>query len=155
MPRNAGDAAARMCSRAANIETRDRRTIVGEAGRRAHGEDLVHMQAAMEDIATDEAEFTLEIERSEHLAGDDRTAEIRRIRRHRVDHALGGFVPRFVPASPVGERRREMLAKQACHVMAFGCQRRVDGRGDAELDNGFARNAMLARLVEGAIQIGK
>ena len=62
MAGSAGDAAARMGRGAAHVEAGNGRAIVGVSEHGAGGIKLVETQAAMEDVAADEAEFALEVE---------------------------------------------------------------------------------------------
>jgi len=59
----AGDAASGMPSRAAQIEPRDRATIIRVAQHRPRREYLPQIERAVEYVAADEAECSLEIER--------------------------------------------------------------------------------------------
>ena len=55
----------------------------------------------MEDVAADEAEFALEVERREDLARDDRRLEVRRVSFDRVDHEVRDRLARLIPGAPV------------------------------------------------------
>jgi hypothetical protein len=54
--RRTGDAASRMASRTAQIETRDRTSIIRVAQHRTRREDLPQIECSVENIAADEAE---------------------------------------------------------------------------------------------------
>ena len=118
VPWHAGDAAAGMRTRAAHVETLQRTAIVAVAEDRPRREQLVERERAVEDVAADQAELALEIERRQHPATDDARGEIRRVAVHRRDHQVGDLVPRGVPRHAVGQRRIGMLAKQARDVLA-------------------------------------
>ena len=47
----------------AEVEIRDRHPVIGVAEHGSRGKQLVECEGAMEDVATDEAEFALEVER--------------------------------------------------------------------------------------------
>src|SRR5664279_5804994 len=61
-----GHATARVGRRAALVETLERRPVVGVAGRRAHMEELVEGQLAVEDVAADQAVLVLHVVRADH-----------------------------------------------------------------------------------------
>ena len=63
MSRRAGDAAAGMRAGAAHVKARDGAAIVGMAQHRPGGKNLPELEAAVKNIAADEAEFAFEIER--------------------------------------------------------------------------------------------
>ena len=109
----------------------------------------------MEDVAVDHAEALLEIERRQHLAGDHRRFEVRRMPRHRVDDEIGEglLLARVGPAAAIGQMRRHVLHEQARDVLARGRQRRIERRGDQHLDDRLARPAGHARIEIGALQI--
>ena len=87
-----GDAASRMASRTAQIETRDRTSIIRIAQHRTRREDLPQIERSVENIAADEAECSLKIERGKNLARQHRAPEIRRMIIDRFDHEIGdGF----------------------------------------------------------------
>src|SRR6516225_2703978 len=97
MARCPGDAAARMRSRPAVIETLHRRAVVGVAQRRTCPEQLIERESAVEDVAAGEAEDLLQVERRKRGAGDDARLESRRVTLDRVDHLLGDAVAAVVP----------------------------------------------------------
>ena len=72
----------------------------------------------MKNVAADEAEFALEVERREDLARDDRRLEAGRIRFDRVDHEVRDRLASLVPRAPVRQLRRDMLAEQGRDVLA-------------------------------------
>ncbi len=88
--RGAGDAAARVRARAAEIQALDRHAVVGVPRRGPQGVDLVRVQGAVEDVAAAQPELALEIERREHLAPDHRAREVGRVALDRDDDVIGG-----------------------------------------------------------------
>src|SRR5262249_44064360 len=86
--RRAGDAAAGMRARAAMVEAGDGAAVVRVAQHRPRPEQLVKRQCAMEDVAADEPERLLEVERAQRLAADDARLEARRVTIDRVDHQV-------------------------------------------------------------------
>ena len=90
--RDAGDAAARMGRRAAEIEPADRASIVGKTRRRALPEQLVERQFAVEDVAVRDVQDLLDVGRQQHLHVDDLRGEAGR---ELVDHAQ--HVPHQAP----------------------------------------------------------
>src|SRR5262245_25358292 len=144
----AGDAAAGMRARAAVVEARDGAAVVGMAEHWPRPEELVKRQRAVEDIAADEPERLLEIERAQGLASDHARLEARRIALDRVDHQVGNLVAMRVPGAALRQRRRDVLAEQARDMGALGGKRVVEGRGDQHLDDRLAAPALLARVRE-------
>src|SRR5947199_3487891 len=95
--RQTGDAAARMRAGAAHVETAQRAAVVRVSEHRARGEHLSKIERAVENIAADEPEGALEIERREYLPAEHRALEVRRIAVDRVDHQVGDRLAVIVP----------------------------------------------------------
>src|SRR5688572_3437426 len=70
MTGSTGHSATRMGARAAQIESRQRHSIVGGADHRTGAEQLIEAHLAVEDVAADQAEAALEIERRMDLPAD-------------------------------------------------------------------------------------
>src|SRR5277367_5937917 len=68
VPGGAGDAAAGVGAGAAHIEAGDRAAMVGVAQHRAGREYLVEVERAVEDVAADQAESPLQVQRAHDLA---------------------------------------------------------------------------------------
>src|SRR5712691_10274185 len=83
------DPAARMGTRAAEIQSLDRRSIIGVAGDRSPGKELIQREVAVHDVAADQAVFLLHVVRSEHLAMLDRALEVASKARIPIDDAIG------------------------------------------------------------------
>src|SRR5580704_19282003 len=83
--RRTGDAASRMASRTAQIETRDRTSINGVTQHRTRREDLPQVERSVENIAAEQTECPLKIKRGKNLARQHRPPEIRRMIIDRLD----------------------------------------------------------------------
>jgi hypothetical protein len=90
--RRTGDAASRMASRTAQIETRDRTSIIRVTQHRTRREDLPQIERSVENIAADKSECSLKVERGKDLARQHRAPEIRCMIIDRFDREIGdGF----------------------------------------------------------------
>src|SRR5436305_10689328 len=119
----AGDPAAGMGARPAQIEALQRHSIVGRADHRARAEQLVEAHLAMENVAADQPEAALEIERRVDLPADYRLREAWRVAIDHCDDGVCGLLALLVPASAGPEIVTEMLAEQARDMAALGRQR--------------------------------
>src|SRR4051794_12801320 len=99
MPRRSGDPATRVSTRAAQIQSLEGHAVVGSADHRPRAEQLVESHLAVEDVAADQAEAALEIERGMDLAADHGFGEARRMRIDGRDDLVGGLVALVVPAA--------------------------------------------------------
>src|SRR6185312_1164901 len=133
VPRDARDAAAGMRPGTAEIESFERHAVVPVSERGPGAEKLVQRELPVEDIAADEAELALEVERGKDPPAEDRGAEVRREPGHMVDHGIGGALALRVPASPTGQRIPEVLAEEARDVLAGRRERVVDRAGNEHL----------------------
>src|SRR6185369_7066295 len=115
----AGDAAAGMGAGAAMVEALQRPAIVGMAEHRPRREQLIERQRAMKDVAAEQAELPLQIERRQYLAADHACRKARRVFVHRRDHEVGDLIAVIVPGLSVRQFRRDMLAEQARDVLAL------------------------------------
>ncbi len=79
----AGDAAAGVGARAAMVEALQRPAIIGVAQHRPRREQLIERQRAVKDVAAEQAELPLEVERRQHLAADHARRKARREFIHR------------------------------------------------------------------------
>src|SRR5512138_2526157 len=75
MPGSASDAAARMRARTAKVEALQRHAVIGRADHRPRAEQLVESHLAVEDVAADQTEPTLEVERRMDLPAKHRLGE--------------------------------------------------------------------------------
>ena len=111
MARRPCDAAARMASRAAQIQALDRTSIIRMAQHRTRRENLPQIECSVEYIATYEAESSLEIERRQYLARQHRAPEIRGVFVDCRNHEIGDGFAMVVPSRTVGQLRCDMLAE--------------------------------------------
>src|SRR5205814_10694383 len=95
-----------MSCRAAQEQSTDGRAIAGESRYWAEGEQLVQRHGALEDVAPGQIEGPLQVQRSQHLAGDHRTLEIRRVLVEQVEAAIGEALAQVVPTGAVELVRR-------------------------------------------------
>src|SRR5687768_13876869 len=111
MPRCPRDSAAWMSTRSAQIQTLERHPVVGRTDHRPGAEQLVEPHLAVEDVAADQAEAALEVERRMNLPPKHRRGEARRVRVHRRDDRVRGFLFLVVPAPPRPQVEAKMLAE--------------------------------------------
>src|SRR5215471_18661746 len=137
--RRAGHASARMRAGSAEIEAADGRPVARPARHRAHEEELLEHQVAVEDVALGEAVGALEIERRQHLPGLDRARDVRRVTRDRPDDAVSELLAALVPASP-REAVGDVLHEARHDVFAARRQAVVDVRGDDAVDPQIVRD---------------
>ena len=97
MPWCAGDTATGVRARTAHIKPRDRRPVVAMPQHRTCGIQLVERHVAVEDIAADQPEFALEIERRMDLPCNDTRLEIGCMLRDGVDDVVGDLLADIVP----------------------------------------------------------
>ncbi len=107
----------------------------------------------MEDVAADQAEGTLQVQRGQRLPAEHRVGESGRVALDGGDHQLGDLVAVRVPAAPIRQLRRHVLAEQAGHVLAGRRQPIVQRAGDQQFDDGVARPTVLARIAVGAVHV--
>ena len=135
MPRRARHAAARMRARPAQIEPLQRHPIIGRADHRPRAEQLVEPHLAVENVAADQPEAALEVERRMDLPPEHRAWQPRRMAVDRGDDRVRRFLALVVPAPSRPEIVAEMLAEQARDMLALGREARVERRGDQHLDD--------------------
>ena len=148
---SARDAPAGMGTGTAMIEPFQRPAVVGMAEHRAGREKLVQRQGPMKDVAAEQAELPLEIQRGQRLAADHARRKARRVGIDGRDHQVGNFIAAIVPRAAIAQARRDVLAEQAGDMAAGRRQAVVQGRGDQHLDDRLARDALQARVGERAI----
>src|SRR5262245_53186527 len=86
--RAAGDAAARMRAGAAQIQPSDWRRVLRPAEHGPHRVELIERVLALEDVAAGEPVLPFEVQRSEHLASEDRARNSRRVLLERLHHEV-------------------------------------------------------------------
>src|SRR5258706_2262949 len=151
----AGDAAAGMRAASAMIEAFQRPAIIGVAEHRPRREQLIEGQRAVKNIAAEQAELALQIERREDLPADHACRKTRRITIHGRDHEIGDLIAMVIPGPALGQFRRDVLAEQAGDMLARRAQRIVERRGDQQLDHTLAAPAMRPRGLPGAVHIAE
>ena len=108
-------------------------------------EQLIQGKRAVEDVAADEPELALEIERAERTSAEHARLEVRRDAIDRVDHEVGYFVSRVVPRSSrhdLRQIRMRVLAEEARDVHSRRCEAVVDDRGHQHFDDRSLRPAV-------------
>ena len=75
----AGNASARMRSGAAQPQPGEGCAVTSEARHRPHEKKLLEVYIAVKDVSLRDAEGLLKVERRQHLAGDDRGWDVRRV----------------------------------------------------------------------------
>ena len=115
-----------MCAGPAQIEPGNRHAVVGMAQHGAGAEQLIEGHLPVEDVAVDEAEAALQVERGEHLAGNHARLEIGRMGGDGVDHEVGKFLPGIVTAPVAEQTRRGVLHEQAGDMPARRRQRLIE-----------------------------
>src|SRR5690606_10356606 len=128
--RQAGDAAARVAAGAAQVQAAERTAVIALPQQRARAEHLVEAERAVEDVAAEQADAALQVERAQRLVAEHAAGEVRRVLVHGVDHQLRHRVAMRVPAAVlVADDRIHLLAEQAGDVLARWRQGVVQGRG--------------------------
>ena len=95
--RRSRNSAPRMRPRAAVVKARNRSTVISITESRARPEQLIERERAMENIAANEAEYLLQVERTEDLPVDDAALEPRRVAVDGVDHQVGNRLAAVIP----------------------------------------------------------
>src|SRR3954468_2640022 len=91
MPGRAGDAAARVRTRAADVQTPKRRAVIGVSKHGPRRPQLIERQLAMEDVAAHQAKLALEVGGREGAVPDHAAPEAGRVRLDHVENALHRF----------------------------------------------------------------
>ncbi len=110
----------------------------------------------MEDIAASEPEITLEIQGRERAISENAGAEVRRELGHCVDHQIGNFVARIVPRKSCRDLRQlgmDVLAEEACDMLARWRERIIDDGRDQQLDNRRGGPATRLRIEISALHV--
>src|SRR5438309_2938426 len=111
--RSAGHAAAGMGAGAAQIEALERHPVSRRANHRPRAEQLVEAHLAVENVAADQPEAALEVERRMDLPAEDRLTEAWGVRVDGGDDLISRLLPLLVPAPPRTEVVPEVLTEQA------------------------------------------
>ena len=152
---DAADPAAGVRGGARVVEARDRGAVVGVPGRRAHVEQLLERELAVEDVAADQAVLLLHLVGPDDVAGDDRVAEAGRHLVVEVDHPVGVGLE-LLGVRLLAPTRRHPLGEQREDVRAVGVERAVErGRDDAVAERRAAgrpsRASMNARSMNSMV----
>src|SRR5262245_44940083 len=99
MPRSAHNATTRPRARSTEIETANRSFIGLATGDRPQIERLLGHELSLEDVAAGEPKACFDVGRGEHLAGDDRVGDIRRILCETFDHVIRNLVSPLIPCA--------------------------------------------------------
>jgi len=113
----------------AHVQPLQGAAIVAVAQHRTGREQLIQAQRAVKNIAADQAEGTLEIERAHDLAAQHGCLEIRRMAVDEIDHDVRDFVAMRVPRCPIRKHGSHVLAEQTGHMLSRGARlsSRVEG----------------------------
>jgi hypothetical protein len=109
----------------------------------------------VKDIAADQTEGTLEIERTHDLAAEHGRLEIRCMAVDEVDHEIRDFLAVRVPRRAVRQHRRDVLAEQARDVPAPRREAVVERRGNQHLDDRLLRPAAGFGIEIGLLHVGE
>ena len=138
--RRTGDAASRMASRTAQIETRDRTSIIRVTQHRTRREDLPQIERSVENIAADKSECSLKVERGKDLPRQHRAPKVRRsfqavnvIVARSIGLALTALFASIQPADEVFGTHTSRVSSQLCRSeVTSNCHGRMSERkGDA------------------------
>src|SRR6266568_1382777 len=143
VPRRAGHPAAGMGARAAQVEPADGRAVLRPPRDRAHEEELLQRQVAVEDVPLGEAVGALEVERRQDLPRLDRPRHVRRVPPDDLHHAVAEELAVLVPG-PLPQPVRDVLHEAGQDLLAPRGQRVVHGRGQDAVDPQIVRE--LAEL---------
>src|SRR5690348_966947 len=146
MPGRSRHPASWVSARAAQVKALERHPVVGSADHRPSAEQLVEPHLPVEDIAADETEAALEIERRMDLPAEHGLGEAGCMSIYGGDDLVGGLFALFVPASTRSEIVAEVLAEQARDVLALRRKRLVESRRDQHFDDRLLRPPVDRRV---------
>src|SRR6266481_4775709 len=130
MARRTRDAAAGMRAGTAHVESLQWAAIVAVAQHGPGGKQLVQAERAVENVAADQTEGALQVERAHDLPAKHGCLEVRCVTVHQLDHDVGHFIAMLVPRGAVRQRRSDVLTEQARDVLAGRREAIVQGRGN-------------------------
>src|SRR5260221_574849 len=117
---------------AAQIQAPNRRGVPRPFQQRPRDEQLIERQLAVKNVAAGQSVGPLEIERRDHLAGEDRGSEAWRVA---LDRARGGVAKTIALRVPIAlEVIRRVLDVRRDDVLTLGGERRIGNRRDGRLD---------------------
>ena len=137
------------------IEALQRPAIIGMAEHRPRREQLVERQRAMKDVAAEQAEIPLEIERRQNLAADHACREARRIL-STVAIIRSATSSRWSSHdAPSGNCGATCWQNRLATCWPGGRKRVVERRGDQHLHHRLAAPAVRAGVVPGAVHVAE
>src|ERR1051326_6125144 len=148
-----GHPAARMGAGTTHVKSRDRCPVLTRAQNWTCGPQLVERHAAVHDIAINESERALQIERRQRRFADNRIAEIRRVLGDGIDNQPRGVLLYVIPVAAIWQLRREVLAKQHAHMLSGRCKTVVEHTWDKEFHNRFAGPTLCLCIEIGAVHV--
>src|SRR5688500_9609089 len=146
MAGSAGDSASRVGARAAQVQSLERHSIVRRADQRAPAAQLIEAHLAVEDIAADQSEAALEVQRRMDLPADHGLGETGRMAVDQRDDRVRGLFTLVVPAAAGAKIVAEMLAEHRRDMLTPRSESWVHGRGDDHLDDRLLRPAIVQRM---------
>src|SRR4051812_1033403 len=150
--RDGADPAAGVRRRGGLVQAPDRGPVIRVARGRAHVEELLGRELAVEDVAPDETDFLLHVVGPDHLAVHDGALEVRRELGVAVDHAVRVRFELF-SMRLFGPFVRYPLREQRHDMVPLGTQRAVEhGRYDAVRERP-ARRLPAPRVLEGLLDV--
>src|SRR5438067_13776678 len=121
-----GHAPARMRARAAQVQALERHPVIGCTDHRPRAEQLVEAHLAMEDVAADQPEAALEIERRMDLPADHRRGKAGGMRIDGGNDRVGRLLALVVPTPPRTQVVAEVLAEERSDMLALGREAGVE-----------------------------
>ena len=97
----AHDPAARVGTRTTQIEPGNRGGVAAATRQRPAPEHLVEAHCSVEDVAAGDAEFSLDVERRQHLPRQDQRRKIWGVLGDRIDHLVGVRFAQIFDQRPV------------------------------------------------------
>ena len=136
----------------AQIESPNRRAVVGVPGEGAHEEELRQRHRPLEDVPARKPEAALEVERGEYLPVDHGALEVRRVFAEHVEATVREPVLVAVPVG-VAQLIGRVLREDRHHVLSGGRHRRVHHRGNGALEDGIGGRAAVFGVVERLLHV--
>jgi len=149
---HAGEAIAGVCAGAAKKESADGRFVARPIENRAHGEELVESEFAVENVAAGESVRDFEILGSDDLHAFHEAGKVRGVRGERSNDSGAEFAPEDIPI-PFLEFIGSILNAGREDMFAFRSESRIENRGNGDIEiRGFREIAVLGG-VEGAFEV--
>ena len=109
--RRSSDTAARMRARTAQIKAGERHPVISGANHRPRAEQLIQSHLAVENVAADQTETALQVERRMDLPGNDRFGEAWSMSINGCDNRVRRLFALVVPRPAIRQLVAEMLAE--------------------------------------------